>query len=258
VIRIKITHTELPSVALADRAEVALRDYVAIPDPSLNYFIAGLGDDVTDRFITGPAGSRARVLTKADNVNSNRQEADRAKVMVVHGRDGDARQGLFAFLRAIGLRPIEWSQAVQAAGEGSPYIGDVLNVAFSMAQAVVVLMTPDDVVYLRPDLQKNSDEPYEKTPTLQPRPNVLFEAGMALGRDPIRTIIVTMGNLRPFSDTHGRHVIRMSNDAQKRRELLQRLRTAGCAVDDSGDDWLREGNLEVAVPKSEIAGSSDE
>ncbi|HEX8231367.1 MAG TPA: nucleotide-binding protein [Chloroflexia bacterium] len=174
---------------------------------------------------------------------------DTRKVMVVYGRDDDARRGLFSFLRAIGLRPIEWSQAVQAAGEGSPYIGDVLDAAFSIAQAVVVLMTPDDVAYLRPDLQKSTDEPYERTPTPQPRPNVLFEAGMAFGMHRNRTIIVTMGSLRPFSDIQGRHVIRLNNSPETRRELAQRLETAGCDIDVSGHDWLREGNLEVAIPK---------
>ena len=40
------------------------------------------------------------------------------KVFVVHGRNGAARTAMFAFLRAIGLDPIEWSVAVQMTGEG--------------------------------------------------------------------------------------------------------------------------------------------
>ena len=42
------------------------------------------------------------------------------------------------FLRPIDLRPIEWTEAVQMTGEAAPFIGQVLDAAFSAAQAVVV------------------------------------------------------------------------------------------------------------------------
>jgi hypothetical protein len=38
-------------------------------------------------------------------------------VFVVHGRNSALRDSMFAFLRAIGLQPLEWSQAVKATGE---------------------------------------------------------------------------------------------------------------------------------------------
>lgn len=63
-----------------------------------------------------------------------RPEVDPRKVFVIHGRNEPARKGLFAFLRAIGLEPIEWSEAITMTGQGSPYIGDVLNVAFGAAR----------------------------------------------------------------------------------------------------------------------------
>jgi predicted nucleotide-binding protein len=91
-------------------------------------------------------------------------------------------------------------------GKGSPYIGEVLDTAFTAAQAVVVLQTPDDVAYLHESLSFPGDPACEAE--MQPRPNVLFEAGMAIGRDEDRTIIVELGNVKAFSDIHGRHVIR--------------------------------------------------
>lgn len=66
-------------------------------------------------------------------------------VFVVHGRNDALRKAMFEFLRSINLSPIEWTRAVELTGEGSPYIGQVLDAAFDHAIAVVVLMTPDEV-----------------------------------------------------------------------------------------------------------------
>lgn len=165
-----------------------------------------------------------------------------SKVFVVHGRNAAARDAMFSFLRSLGLKPIEWDQAVALTGQGSPYIGEVLDVAFSEGQAVVVLLTPDDVAYIRTDYANGDSDP-ELVPAGQARPNVLFEAGMAMGRDPKHTILVELGDLRPFSDVGGRHAIRISNEGRLRKSLADRLTTAGCEVDLTGGDWLHEGDF---------------
>jgi predicted nucleotide-binding protein len=164
------------------------------------------------------------------------------KVFVVHGRNLGARDAMFAFLRAIGLEPIEWSTAISATGSASPYIGQALDAAFEMAQAVVVLLTPDDIAYLRPEYANGDDDP-ERLPTPQARPNVLFEAGMAIGRHPERTVLVELGSLRPFSDVAGRHAVRLDNSPPKRNDLANRLKDAGCDVTTSGADWLSVGDF---------------
>jgi hypothetical protein len=38
---------------------------------------------------------------------------DPKKVFVVHGRDEKLRSDMFGFLRALGLNPIEWREAVR-------------------------------------------------------------------------------------------------------------------------------------------------
>ncbi|MFQ1004375.1 TIR domain-containing protein [Modestobacter sp. SSW1-42] len=167
-------------------------------------------------------------------------------VFVIHGRNEPARAALFSFLRSIGLKPIEWSQAIAMTGTGSPYIGEVLDAAFSAAQAIVVLETPDDIAYLHPSLTYPGDPECDAQP--QPRPNVLFEAGMAMGRDPRRTVIVELGRVRVFSDIHGRHVVRLDNSVGKRQDLAARLEAAGCAVDLSGRDWHEAGDLTPPAP----------
>jgi predicted nucleotide-binding protein len=181
-----------------------------------------------------------REVPTAAPVNADPRRVQR--VFVVHGRNEAARSAIFTFLRSLGLAPIEWSEALAMTGEASPFIGHVLDVALTAAQAIVVLMTPDDVAYLRGEYASGEDDP-DVRPLGQARPNVLFEAGMAIGRDPKRTVLLELGQLRPFSDIAGRHAIRMTDTPQKRTELAQRLRAAGCDVNMSGQDWLSAGDF---------------
>lgn len=169
------------------------------------------------------------------------------KVFVVHGRNAAARDAMFSFLRALGLKPIEWDQAIALTGKGSPYIGEVLDVAFDEGQAIIVLLTPDEIAYLRREYTDRDDDP-ELEAKAQARPNVLFEAGMAMGRSEIRTILVEFGELRPFSDVSGRHAVRMVESAKARKSLAERLRTAGCPVDLTGTDWLTAGDFTPPSP----------
>lgn len=196
------------------------------------------------------------VQVDSDSIQEVALEADRRNVFVVHGRNQAARDAMFEFLRAIDLHPMEWSEAVHLTRKASPYIGEILDSAFSHARAVVVLFTPDDEARLRNGLQNVNDAPNETELTGQARPNVLFEAGMAMGRDQDRTVLVELGNLRPFSDIGGRHTIRLDNSPQRRQDLAQRLEAAGCTVNREGTDWFNVGDFEASVevpdPSSEM------
>jgi predicted nucleotide-binding protein len=166
------------------------------------------------------------------------------QVFVVHGRDLVAKADVFEFIRSLGVRPIEWTSAIAMSKKAAPYVGEVLEAAFKKARAVVVLLTPDDLAQLRPDLLSTSDPPFERNLTGQARPNVLFECGMAFSSHPDRTVMVQIGQVRPFSDTYGRHIVNMtSGDASKRQEFAIKLKNAGCEVDTSGSDWLRVGDF---------------
>lgn len=174
--------------------------------------------------------------------------ADPGRVFVVHGRNAKLRKDLFAFLRAVGLQPLEWSQAVASTGKAAPYIGEVLDSAFRRAQAVVVLLTPDDEVRLSEALWGRDEREGERTFQMQARPNVLFEAGMAFGRHPDQTLLVQVGRVKEFSDVAGRHVLRLDNSAERRKAFADRLAVAGCSVDLSGDDWMSVGDFEQQMP----------
>ena len=259
--RIKITVTEQDSEQLyANIKRRRSNSRVLTISPVTNSDIAAQGNDVTDEFITGPPGSEVKADTHLDK--ELMPPADAREVFVVHGRNEKARQAIFAFLRSIGLHPLEWSEAVQSTGRSSPYIGDILNAAFSRAHAVVVLMTPDDDAQLRKPLRSDHDAPHETELSGQARPNVLFEAGMAMGRSEDRTILVELGTLRPFSDIAGRHVIRLDNTTQRRQELAQRLKLAGCPVNLNGIDWHSAGDFAAALDltietSSESAGAEE-
>jgi predicted nucleotide-binding protein len=193
-----------------------------------------------------PRGRRQTRANSKDESNRGAPSAsqpDVRKVMVVHGRDERVRVGMFAFLRAIGLDPIEFSQAIILTGKPLPDIPEILSAAFGKAQAVIVLLTPDDEARLRPGLQRTSDPPHERELTGQARANVLFEAGMAIVSHPVRTILVQFGTVRPFSDVAGKHIVMMDGSISKRQDLAARLKLAGCPVDLTGTDWHSQGDL---------------
>ena len=213
--------------------------------PSNAQRIANKGEDVTDEFIWGPPGSDSQETSQ--DVQHSRPSTENRTVFVVHGRNKKARNAVFAFLRSIGLDPLEWSVAVKATGKATPYIGEILDVAFSRAQAVVVLFTPDDEARIKKPFRADNDPPYEIELTGQARPNVLFEAGTAMARDQDRTVLVELGQLRPFSDIAGRYVIRLNNTTQLRQELALRLQAADCPVKLDGTEWHTAGDFEAAV-----------
>ncbi len=174
-------------------------------------------------------------------LEANRVDRDPRIVFVVHGRNATARKSVFDFLRALGLRPMEWGHAIKATGTGLPFIGDVLHDSFQRAAAVVVVLTGDDIGKVHPDYLTASDLPHERKLTPQARQNVIFEAGMALGIWPTNTLILQFGEVRPFTDIAGRHLVHYGNDREFRQQFVSRLKIVGCEVDDNGIDWLTAG-----------------
>jgi len=186
-------------------------------------------------------------ITPEEEVRNIKETVDmrKKKVFVIHGRNEKIRKAMFDFLRSIGLSPIEWTQAVAMTGQGSPYIGDILDKAFVEAQAIIALHTPDDEGRLREEFQHENDEDHEKYLTPQARLNVIFETGMALGKNPDRTIIVQVGNIRPYSDIAGRHVVKLDNTVRQRQAVALRLQSAGCDIDLTGTDWHDTGDFSL-------------
>jgi predicted nucleotide-binding protein len=164
-------------------------------------------------------------------------------VFVVHGRDEELRKSMFAFLRALGLKPMEWGDALAEAKGANPQIENIIDTAMSRVQAVVVLFSPDEEARLKESFCGRGEKGTEGKLAGQPRPNVLFEAGLALGRHPEKTLLVQVGKVRGFSDIAGRHLAKLSNETARRNDVANRLEKIGCIVSKRGDDWMTEGDF---------------
>jgi len=203
---------------------------------------------IVDYYMSIAESLKERIEMQNDEEVKNNNEVlfskNPKKIFVVHGRNEKMRSDIFQFLRCLSLEPIEWTEALALTKVSTPYIGEILDAAFSNAQAIVVLLTPDDQVKLRDELQKPDDLNDEKEYRYQARPNVLFEAGMAVARNEKRTIIVNLGNVKKFSDIGGKHILYLNNTPEQRQIFIQKLSIAGCKLDKSGTDWLSVGNFD--------------
>ncbi|MDO9440589.1 MAG: nucleotide-binding protein, partial [Beijerinckiaceae bacterium] len=83
----------------------------------------------------------------------------------------------------------------------------------------------------------------------QARPNVLFEAGLAMGRHAEKTVLVQIGKIKPFSDVAGRHIVKLSQSTSSRNDLANRLEKIGCSINKVGDDWMDAGYFVPTEPK---------
>jgi predicted nucleotide-binding protein len=259
VARIRISASEVSSTELLEavRKDQAMSRVVSVGGPSYAWRAAAKATDVTDQFVTGPPGQESGRGEAGDAAQSSGQ-GDRRSVFLVCGRDGKAIEAVTAFLRSLDLQIVEWNHAVAKTGLPAPYVGDVVQQGLEMADAAVVLVTPDDLVKLRPDLQTDGDSQDEREVRGQGRPNVYYEAGLAdaIGRQ--RTVIVEVGNPKSFSDAVGRHTIRYDGSPAKRHTFVERLRLAGLSPETTGEGWLSAGDIGTALDQASDAISTAE
>jgi predicted nucleotide-binding protein len=167
-------------------------------------------------------------------------------IFVVHGRDAKLTQDMYSFLRAIGLNAMEWDDAIKAAkGGANPIVGDVITNAMKKAQGVLVLLSPDEDAKLKNKFASERDKKkgLHKLET-QPRPNVIFEAGLALGAHSDKTILVQVGDIRDISDIAGKHMVHLTDSPQSRKNLALRLQDKlKFRVNLTGNDWLEVGQF---------------
>jgi predicted nucleotide-binding protein len=194
--------------------------------------------------VPAPAPSPGAGQVAASGADRESTEADRGRnVLVVYGRDTPARLAVFDFLRSLGLRPLEWEELVKATGKMAPFLSESVRKGLEIATAVVVLLTPEDVVRLHPELRDPDDSGDQAPEMMQARPNVLLELGMALAAKPETTLILVVGEHRPATDLGGMSYVRLTDGPECRSRIADRLRVAGCPVNPVGTDWLTTGDF---------------
>jgi predicted nucleotide-binding protein len=198
------------------------------------------GAPVHSIVVDEPKGRAPRALKKPIVTISNNS------IFVVHGRDVQLNTDMFAFLRSIGLNPLEWSQAIKDAKGANPHVDEVVYGAMQKVQGVLIMFSPDEEARLKTKLCSPLDKKkgFNKLDG-QARPNVIFEAGLALGAHSKKTLLVQVGDVRDISDIAGKHLVHLTNTAASRKELAQRLRTKlKFKVDTTGDQWLTIGDFD--------------
>jgi predicted nucleotide-binding protein len=239
----RLVEREIAALILAAENGISIQRFSTLAERAA---MRNGGATLTAAVAPEPSPKATRKVITKGNQGRTTKKTDKNSVFVVHGRDAALRKSLYAFLRSIGLKPLEWEHAILQAKDVNPHIDDVLDAAMARVQAVVILFSPDDDAMLTPKLHDKKEAAAEKKLTGQPRPNVLFEAGMALARHPSKTLILQVGKIRGFSDIAGRHVIRLTDAKEKRNEVINRLEKIGCNVDRHGADWMTEGTFIAA------------
>jgi predicted nucleotide-binding protein len=113
-------------------------------------------------------------------------------------------------------------------------------------QGVMVLFSPDEDAKLKSKFVRDGDKRKNlHVLDSQPRPNVIFEAGLALGAHSEKTILVQVGDIRDISDIAGKHLVHLSNSTTSRKALALRLQDKlKFKVNLNGDAWLEAGDFD--------------
>jgi hypothetical protein len=85
--------------------------------------------------------------------------------------------------------------------------------------------------------------------TPQPRPNVIFEAGLAMAKFRDSTILVRVGEIRPFTDVAGVHLLDLNNEVKTRTPFAKRLESCGLKVNFHDSYWQTAGDFTISQPK---------
>jgi predicted nucleotide-binding protein len=175
-------------------------------------------------------------------------QKDGKKVFIIHGRDRAPLQELRHFLKGLGLQAWTFVDEFHESISNTPIV-EIVARGVSKTRAVIALLTPDEFACLVPE-RREAAESERNIRRWQPRPNVIYEAGMAMGLNRDGTVLVTVGNVELPSDLDGILHIRLTNGIDSRRTLRKKLMQAGCEVDPNLDDWMdpaQGGDFNVTV-----------
>ncbi len=156
---------------------------ISYSEPSLGEEITNLYKDIDEKLHrldsiierlelipVSAVAAPAQISERTDAASPRRSK----KVFVVHGHDEVAKTNLEVFLNEIGLQPIVLHRQ---ADEGLTVIEKFEK--HSDVGYAFILLTPDEVAYLKADEAKNDED---RKKELRARPNVIFEFGYFVGK----------------------------------------------------------------------------
>jgi len=195
-------------------------------------------------------------------------------VFIIYGRDQTPMLRLKEMLRTMDL-PSRTFLDVANSMHANSYVGDIVHQGIEQSSYVIALFTPDELTaYYEVSTRRLSDE--NGASRWQARPNVIFEAGLAMGKlGANRCILCTVGaDVRLFSDVDGKHFIDLTRDEGPARLLSalkinfpNTLRNAVLPVGMTFADCIRRGwvhydeievlmgALSVAMPTGNLSDS---
>lgn len=176
------------------------------------------GDKVSSRLMSGLFHRKKQAPRSASNL-----------LLLITGA-GMSEQ-LHLFLKSLGLTAIDWDQDVQLSGNPAGVPWKDARQAMLGGVPTLVVFTPDE----RVGDSEGSDG------AMQPRADVLFDAGYALGSDPDGTVFVRIGDCRLPDDDIERRSLALDDGEQSRSKLIARLQQAGLKIDTAKRDWVTAG-----------------
>ncbi len=225
--RIKIFETDdnLDSVVEAfENRRKADRNPYKIFDVAPEWRAIETGKDVTDKYITGPAGHRkgepvAKVVEKRLAKVSERISG-KEKIFVVHGHDNALKDETCVFLSDIGFDPI----VLHRQPDGGLTIIEKFE-KYSNVNYAVVLLTPDDYGMKAEELKKAEGE---RQGEFRARQNVIFELGFFIGRLGRQSVCCLFKNVEVPSDINGLIYKTVNKSVDEiGYEIIKELKAAG-------------------------------
>jgi hypothetical protein len=166
------------------------------------------------------------------------------KVFVIHGRDIEARDELVKLLDALGLQHHSFERVAARLG-AAPFVADIVIRGIRDAAVVIALFTPEEHATFYDPVTAEYRGTAAGEARWQARPNVIFEAGVALGVARKRTILATLGSdVQLFSDVSGVHFVSLAgaDGKQMLRDRIEQVLGAPLEVDgnwESAADFRR-------------------
>lgn len=215
--------------SVLDTREVSLTDEgFALPDGRNASTLTRIGRPSPARAIEGVTWGTLLAGQSSASSQPAAATRDATKVFVVHGRDMRPVEVIKQYLLYLGLHVMPWSEAVRLTGESQPHTYDVVKAGMDGAAAVIVIFSPDDEARVKADFSGDGDP--DRTVQGQARQNVLLEAGMAFATERQRTIFIKSAPTRDISDIAGFNWVKLDGRWDSRKDLKNRLESAGAAV----------------------------